>query len=98
MRLEDEKHDGGYIKQDKRVVKHSRAGLVVDTVAKIMYDASNRKYCDKTYRNKCRRGHLGKVGYVAEFHQLRKVTFSQCEVIHIDEIERHKPVGTYQSK
>ena len=48
MRLDDKEHDGGYIKQNKRVVKHSRASLVVDTVANVMYDARNRKYCDKT--------------------------------------------------
>ena len=98
MRLDDKEHDGGYIKQNKRVVKHSRASLVVDTVAKIMYDTRNRKCSDKIYRNQCRNGYMGEVGNVAEFHQPRKVTDCQCEIIRVDEIKRHKPVGTDQSK
>lgn len=38
LRLENEEHDSDYINQNERVVKHSRARLVVDTLAEVVDD------------------------------------------------------------
>lgn len=98
LRLENDIHDSEYVKQDKRVVEHSRASLVEHTVAKIVNDTHNRQNCDITDGNQCRYRHLGEIGYLAEFCQLREMFHCQCHVVGVDEIDRHKPIWTYQSQ